>query len=133
LPTAPPEWTRVPPADKPSTVKVVQELKIVPRLFPLVLSGAKRATIRWREPEIRPGLMRYICEDDPTKTAVVRVVKSTRMPLSAAAAFLHHARVWPPEVMLDGMREHYPDIQLDDIVQVVEHLPPAASGARTRL
>jgi hypothetical protein len=114
-------------------VHVAQELTIVPRLFPLVVSGAKRATIRWREPEIRPGLMRYVCDDDPTRSVVVRVVRSTRMPLSAAAAYLHHEREWPPEVMLDGMREHYPDIELDDIVQVIEHLPPAASGARTRL
>jgi hypothetical protein len=27
--------------------------------------------------------------------------------------------------MLEGMRKHYPEIELVDIVQVVEHLTPA--------
>ena len=32
--------------------------------------------------------------------------------------------------MLDGMREHYPDIQWDDLVQIVEHLTPDESRIR---
>ncbi len=31
--------------------------------------------------------------------------------------------------MLDGMREHYSSIVLDDVVDVVEHLRPQASQA----
>jgi hypothetical protein len=31
--------------------------------------------------------------------------------------------------MLSGMREHYPDIDLDDVVLVVEHLTPRQTEA----
>jgi hypothetical protein len=37
--------------------------------------------------------------------------------------------IWPDAVMLSGMREHYPEIELDDIVQVVEHLTPQQTEA----
>jgi hypothetical protein len=32
--------------------------------------------------------------------------------------------------MLAGMREHYPEIQWDDIVQIIEHLTPAETLRR---
>jgi hypothetical protein len=108
-------------------VNVKQELVVVARLFPSVLSGMKLSTIRWREAEIRPGLMRYVCADDPALTAVVRVVRVTSMPLADAAGFLGMEAEWPPAIMLEGMREHYPDIDLDEIVQIVEHLSPHES------
>ena len=104
-----------------------QELHVVARLFPSVVSGAKRSTIRWREAEIRLGLMKYICLDDPDQTAVVRVVRVTSMPLADAADYLGTETEWPPQAMLDGMREHYLHIELHDIVQVVEHLSPQES------
>ena len=100
----------------------MQTLAVVRRLFPLILSGEKTSTIRFREPRIVPGPMRYVC-DDTGKTAVVNVVKSTEMPLAAVAAYLGKTAEWPDEVMLSGMREHYPRIELSDIVQVVEHEP----------
>lgn len=49
------------------------------------------------------------------------------MPLVDAAGYLGTETEWPPEAMLDGMREHYPDIELHDIVQVIEHLSPEES------
>ena len=103
-----------------------QELGVVGRLFPLVVSGEKTSTIRWREAVIEPGPMRYVRNDDPAQTVVVTVVRCTRMPLADAAAFLDREDEWPPDVMLEGMREHYPEIELTDIVDVIEHLPPAA-------
>lgn len=102
----------------------MQELVLVDRLFPLVLSGEKTETIRWREAWIEPGPMTYVCEGDSAKTAVVLVTRCTDMPLSEVAAFLGKAEEWPDTVMLSGMQAHYPDITLQDIVQVVEHLPP---------
>ena len=100
---------------------------MVARLFPSVVSGAKRSTIRWRGADIRLGLMRYVCLDDPHQTAVVRVVRVTSMPLADAAEYLGTETEWPPQAMLHGMREHYPDIELHDIVQVIEHLSPQES------
>lgn len=107
----------------------MQTLKVVARLFPLVESGEKTSTIRWREHRIEPGLMTYVCEGDDCRSAVVRVTKCTDMPLSEAATFLGRQEEWPDAVMLEGMREHYPEIELTSIVQVVEHLSPAETSA----
>lgn len=103
----------------------MQTLHVVARLFPLVLSGVKTSTIRWRETRIAPGYMTYVCDGGPAKTAVVWVTRCTDLPLSDVAAFLGREADWPDPVMLAGMREHYPEIELADIVQVVEHLTPA--------
>lgn len=116
---------------KSVTVIVEQELSVVARLFPSVVSGVKRSTIRWREAEIRPGLMRYLCLDDPSRTTVARVIRVTSLPLADAAAYLGIEDEWPPSVMLDGMREHYPDIELDDVVRVIEHLSPDESSTES--
>lgn len=104
----------------------LQTLKIVERLFPLVLSGEKTSTIRWCETRITPGPMRYICQENPIRAVVVNVVKCTDMPLSQAAAFVGMAHEWPNHIMLGSMREHYPEIELTDIVQVIVHQPPEA-------
>ncbi|MET0170278.1 MAG: ASCH domain-containing protein [Aliihoeflea sp.] len=105
----------------------MQELNVVPRLFPAILSGEKRSTIRWRERRIVPGPMRYVCEGDASRSVVVRVVRCTDMPLSDVAAYLGREADWPEAVMLTGMREHYPDIGWLDTVQLIEHLPPQTS------
>jgi hypothetical protein len=107
----------------------MQSLKIAGRLFPLVLSGEKTHTIRWREAYIRPGLMRYVCDKNPEKTAVVLVTRCRDVPLSQAAMLVGKQDIWPDAIMLSGMREHYPDIELDDVVQVVEHLTPQQTEA----
>lgn len=102
----------------------MQQLDVVARLFPLVLSGEKTSTIRWREARIAPGFMTYLCEGEPEKRAVVWVTRCTDMPLSEVAAFLDKRDEWPDDVMLEGMRAHYPEIAPSDVVQVVEHLSP---------
>lgn len=108
----------------------MQWLEVVPRLFPQVENGNKRSTIRWRERPIVPGYMRYVCAGDPDRTVVVWVTRITSMPLRNAAAFVGRQDEWPDQVMLAGMREHYPGIELDDEVQVIEHLTPAETQAR---
>ncbi len=99
----------------------IQTLGVVGRLFPMILRGEKTSTIRWREARIVPGLMRYLCDDDPDLSVVVNVLKCTDMSLASVADFLGMTEEWPDDVMVAGMREHYPDIELTDIVQVVEH------------
>ena len=106
----------------------MQTLGVVVRLFPAILSGEKRSTIRFREIRMVPGFMRYVVDGDPTRTAVVFVTRCTDMPLSRAAAFVGREDDWPRDVMMAGMREHYPDIGWDDPVQVVEHLSPQESS-----
>jgi len=103
----------------------MRKLCVVDRLFPLIPSGEKTFTIRWKETRIEPGDMTYFCKGDPSKIATVRVTKCTHMPLSEAAAFVGKEEEWPDATLLEGMREHYPEIELTDIVQIVEHLTPA--------
>jgi hypothetical protein len=110
---------------------VVQVLGVAKRLFPDVLSGAKTSTIRWRETSIAPGYMTYVCDGEPDQTVMVWVTRCTDMALREAAAFVGRQDEWPDAVMLKGMREHYPAITLDDVVQVVEHLTPLETLART--
>ncbi len=108
---------------KPET----QVLGVVGRLFPAILSGEKTSTIRWREARIVPGPMRYVRDDavngDNRASVVVDVVRCTDMPLAAVADYLGKSDEWPDDVLLEGMREHYPDIELSDMVQVIEHEP----------
>ena len=108
----------------------MQSLGVVGRLFPKILNGSKTSTTRWRELRIEPGSMTYICDDDPGSTAVVWVTRWTDVPLRDAAALVGREDDWPNHVMLAGMREHYPDITLDDTVQVVEHLTPDQTKQR---
>ena len=60
------------------------------------------------------------------------VTACTSMPLSKAAAFLGRETEWPDEVMLTGMREHYADIELTDMVDVIAHLTPRETEDRVR-
>ncbi|MGR2707631.1 hypothetical protein B7453_18445 [Pseudomonas sp. IB20] len=108
----------------------MQTLRIVPRLFPALLEGSKGSTIRFGESHIEPGYLRYECEHNPGKATVVWVTRCTYMPLNKAAAFCGMEEEWPPMLMLKGMREHYPLIQLSDMVQVVEHETPEQTKIR---
>jgi hypothetical protein len=74
--------------------------------------------------------MRYVFDGDAARTAIVWVTRCTQMPLSEAAAFVGRDSEWPKDIMLAGMREHYPQIEWTDLVQVVEHLTPAETRLR---
>lgn len=102
----------------------MQTLTVVERLWPELLSGEKRSTIRWREMPIVPGPMRYVREGRTRDTLVVTVARVTSMPLRDAARFLGRADDWPDPIMLEGMRVHYPAITMDDTVEVIEHGAP---------
>lgn len=103
----------------------IQFLGVVNRLFPQILNGEKTSTIRWQERHILAGPMKFVCDGNPSQTVEVEVFRCTDMPLSEVASFVGKANEWPDQIMLEGMREHYPDIQLTSIVQVIEYKPPA--------
>jgi hypothetical protein len=107
----------------------MQQLKVVGRLYPAILDGSKTSTIRFNEQCIKPGALVYVCEGQLNQRVVVWVTKCNDMPLTDAARYLGKTREWPDDIMLDGMQEHYPEIQLSDIVQIVEHLSPRDSLA----
>ncbi len=74
--------------------------------------------------------MTYVCEGDTSKSVTVWVTTCTDLPLSQVAGFLEKKAEWPDATMLSGMREHYPKIELTDVVQVIKHLTPAESLCR---
>jgi hypothetical protein len=104
----------------------LQNLEIVPRLLPDVRAGMKLHTIRWREREIVLGPMLYVNVQDASDTVMVWVTRVERMPLSDVAAKLGKSKEWPDAELLEGMREHYPRIEMDSEVVVIHHLPPEA-------
>ena len=105
--------------------KNIQSLAVVERIFPLIVSGDKTSTIRWRERHITLGPLMFFCKEDPSLTALVTVTRCTEIPLSDAAAFVGRSDEWPDKIMLAGMQEHYPDIALSSLVQVIEYIPPS--------
>ncbi len=107
-------------------VMSLQNLEIVPRLLPDVRAGMKLHTIRWREREIVPGPMLYVNVQDASDTVMVWVTRVERMPLSDVAAKLGKSKEWPDAELLEGMRDHYPRIEMDSEVVVIHHLPPEA-------
>ncbi|MDO6406887.1 ASCH domain-containing protein [Pantoea phytobeneficialis] len=104
----------------------MQSLEIVPRLLPEVRSGKKRHTIRWQEREITSGPMLYVNAEDVSDMVIVWVTHVETMPLFSVAQHLGKIQAWPDDVLLAGMREHYPGIEMDSIVSVIHHLPPAS-------
>ena len=46
------------------------------------------------------------------------------MKFSDVADRMGKAKEWPDDVLLQGMREHYPAIELESEVVVIHHLPP---------
>ena len=109
----------------------MQTLEVVERLFPAILLGEKKSTIRWNETVIVLGPMKYVCSGNPSLTVIVNVFRCSDMALSEVAEFLGQLDNWPNPVMLEGMREHYPEIELEDIVQVIEHSPPIDNFTRS--
>ncbi|MEL6466035.1 MAG: ASCH domain-containing protein [Pseudomonadota bacterium] len=103
----------------------LQSLGVVGRLYPLIRSGEKTSTIRWREKQIAPGPLQFFNDDDPSQSIEVIAIACTEMPLSDAANFVGRADEWPDQIMLEGMREHYPEIELTSTVQVIEFKLPS--------
>ncbi|QJF49986.1 ASCH domain-containing protein [Roseobacter ponti] len=101
----------------------MQHLEVAGRLWDDLLAGRKTNTIRWRETRAQPGPLTFVRGDDPAQRVVVEVLRCTDLPLGEAAAFLGKEEIWPAEVMLAGMRSHYPRITMDDTVQVIEFAP----------
>lgn len=100
----------------------MQSLKIVPRLLPEIQSGLKTHTIRWREKKIVPGPMLSVNDSDISDKILVFVTKVEKMPLSAVAFYLGKQNEWTDDGLLLGMREHYPEIEMDSVVDIIHHI-----------
>lgn len=70
--------------------------------------------------------MLYVNARDASDTVMMWGTRVERMPLSDVAAKLRKSKEWPDAELLEGMREHYPRIEMDSEVVVIHHLPPEA-------
>lgn len=64
-------------------------------------------------------------QQDENDAVIVSVTQVDTLRLSEVAAMLGKQEEWPDEVLLEGMREHYPEIRLSSEVQLITHLTPA--------
>lgn len=108
----------------------MQSLALADQHFPALRRGDKTQTIRFNEGKPLAGPLRFYSESTADLDAVVWVTRCTSMPLARVAAFLRKESDWPDEIMLTGMRQYYPEITLDDVVEVVEHLSPEETKRR---
>ncbi|NCC21006.1 MAG: ASCH domain-containing protein [Alphaproteobacteria bacterium] len=98
----------------------IQTLELADSLFPQVLAGEKTRTLRWREGEIRPGYLLYTSFDNPAWKALVWVTGCRDAPMNEMAPLYDMS----PEDLHKSMQRHYPDIEIDSPVTLVEHLTP---------
>jgi len=68
--------------------------------------------------------MLYVNLQDASDTVLVVVTRVETMKLSQVAERMGKSAEWPDRVLLQGMREHYPAIEMDSVVVVISHLPP---------
>jgi hypothetical protein len=102
----------------------MQQLTLVPRLMPDVRHGVKTSTVRWQEGDIVTGPLKLVNEQDRADTVIVWVTGIETLRLNEVAARLGKEDEWPDAVLLEGMREHYPEIRLSSEVQLITHLTP---------
>ena len=71
------------------------------------------------------GPLRLVNQQDETDAVIVWVTQVDTLRLSEVAATQGKQEEWPDAVLLEGMREHYPEIRLGSEVQLITHLTPA--------
>ncbi|MBY4890687.1 ASCH domain-containing protein [Pantoea sp. DY-15] len=87
-----------------------------------VRSGLKSHTIRWHDKEIIPGPMLQVNASDSSWTVLVIVTEVKEMSLSSVATYLGKQSEWTEDVLLLGMREHYPENELNFMVGTIHHI-----------
>src|SRR5690606_19352220 len=109
----------------------IQTLELVDRRWNDLLKGQKLDTIRFNEGTIVPGLLRYLNCDDSSKTCIVYVTNVQSIPLHDVLKYSKDLERKPDEgALLSLMREHYPAITLDTVVDYIQHLSPEETTLR---
>lgn len=99
---------------------MVQELKLADDLFPGLISGDKRVTIRAGDRDIKLGRLVFTSVDggyDPVPVEVFTVMKCFMWAVTDEVAQVDGADT--AEELLEGMKRFYPDLDWDSIVTVV--------------
>lgn len=105
-----------------------QSLELCDRFFSEVVGGDKRQTLRFNEGDITEGYLEFFGSDTPDLRVLVYVTEVTNAPLSSFAEYYETT----PEILLEQMRSHYDDIQLDSIVSLINHLCPTQTQTKLK-
>ncbi len=103
-------------------MKTIQSCELVDRRWQALLDGLKLDTIRFNEGDFSTGFLVYYNSSKTQKT-VVWVKEVSKIQLRNIGRKIGFDAHRPDnEAMLAIMRRHYPEITLDTVVTLVEHL-----------
>jgi hypothetical protein len=97
-----------------------QSLQLSDVLFPQLLNGAKRCTIRLGYRGIGLGELRFECSSNPKRWAVVRVCEIRHKRLSGLTDFEAELGGLPTaQAMKHSLARYYPDMNDDSEITVI--------------
>lgn len=98
----------------------IQKLELVDVLFPFLLSGEKKNTLRWNEGEIETGFLIFYATHDPKLKSLVWVTDVQYHIMQDIAHFYNMSA----EQLYASMIKHYPKIKIDSKVAYIKFLSP---------
>ncbi len=101
----------------------MQSLKLTNDLFPALVNGAKRATVRAGKRDVVPGPLTFesVSGDRSCDVLVYRVSYTMVRDLTLNDAHLDNAK--DVDELVIALRRFYPDLKDSDIVTVIEFWP----------
>lgn len=102
----------------------VQRLELVDVLFDDVFSGKKKNTKRYNEKEVNEGYLLYEASEDYNLKALVWVTDVESMMLSEVIEKIEEEKHRSLDDLLQRMRSHYPEINLNTKIEVLRHITP---------
>lgn len=109
----------------------LQVLHLVDRRWEDLTQGKKLETIRLDESRVKNGFLIYISHPSENKYSVVRVIKTMDIKLREVLKYTQDKTHRPnEEALLELMRLHYPNIELDTMIQFIVHLSPEETKSK---
>ena len=110
---------------------MTQWLHLAERHWPRLTSGAKTDTVRLNEGTVEPGFLVYVSSPSETEYAVVYVTDVRHIPLRDVLLYERGPEITPDEAtLLEHLRAHYPEIELDTEIDFIQHLTVDDTRAR---
>ena len=102
---------------------MTQWLYLADRHWPRLVRGSKTDTIRLNEPPVAPGFLVYVGIPTESERAAVLVTDVHHIPLRDVLRYERGPEITPDEAtLLEHLRAHYPEIELDTEIEFVQHL-----------
>lgn len=109
----------------------VQMLELVDERWNALISGKKLDTIRFEETRIDRGFLIFRNCSNFENYCIVYVTDTVDIPLRDVLKYTKDVVRKPNEAaLLETMRTHYPNIELDTKIQYIQHLSPDETRLR---